>query len=103
MEDFYDSLDLYIHPSLAEGLPRVMIEAESRGLPTLGARASGTPELLDEDCIFEIKDPKSICDVLNSFDVNKMKRVSKNNFERVKSYEFGVLAERRKKFYSELI
>lgn len=103
MKDYYDSLDIYIHSSMAEGLPRVMIEAESRALPSLGARASGTPELLDEDCIFESHDSDSICRVIETFDKEKMMRVARHNFERSHDYLSDILNERRKNFYSKLI
>ena len=103
MFEFYDSLDIYVHPSLAEGLPRVVIEAESRAVPTIGANASGTPELLDDDCVFKTKSVSDICRVLESFDEEKFTRVSRNNYERSKKYDLNVLDERRKTFYNELI
>jgi len=46
MNSFLDSLDLYIHPSITEGLPRAMIEAMSRGCPVLSSNAGGIPELI---------------------------------------------------------
>lgn len=103
MFDFYDNLDIYVHPSLAEGLPRVVIEAESRAIPAVGANASGTPELLDDDCIFKTKSVDDICRILESFDRDKLLRVSKNDYERSKRYDIKALDERRKKFYNELI
>lgn len=46
--DWYDNIDIYIQPSLTEGLPRALIEAMSRGLPCFGTRVGGIPELLDD-------------------------------------------------------
>ncbi|MEM7380602.1 MAG: glycosyltransferase, partial [Bacteroidota bacterium] len=43
--DFLDGLDLYIHPSRQEGLPRSVIEAMSRGCPVLASSVAGIPEL----------------------------------------------------------
>ena len=48
---WYDSIDIYIQPSLQEGLPRAMIEAMSRGLPCYGTRTGGIPELIDKECV----------------------------------------------------
>lgn len=44
--NWFDSLDIYIQPSLQEGLPRALIEAMSRGLPCYGTRTGGIPELI---------------------------------------------------------
>ncbi|MFR9276345.1 glycosyltransferase [Finegoldia magna] len=46
VQEWMDKVDIYIQPSLQEGLPRSVIEAMSRGCLVLGAR-TGIPELLD--------------------------------------------------------
>jgi glycosyltransferase involved in cell wall biosynthesis len=46
-----DQIDLYLQPSLQEGLPRALIEAMSRGCPAIGSKTGGIPELLDETCM----------------------------------------------------
>ena len=45
--NWLDSMDIYIIPSLQEGLPRALIEAMSRGCPSVGMETGGIPELLD--------------------------------------------------------
>ena len=52
-----DSCDVYIQPSLQEGLPRSVIEAMSRGCPVLGANTAGIPELIAPECIFKRANP----------------------------------------------
>lgn len=47
-----DSIDIYAQPSRQEGLPRAMIEAMSRGIPCIGAKTAGIPELIDNKYIF---------------------------------------------------
>ena len=103
MYDFYDMLDIYIHPSMAEGLPRVLIEAESRALPALGANVAGTPELLSDDCVFPKKDVTAICKLIQSFTKEKMLKQATLNFNRAKDYSFEVLNEKRRKFYNEVL
>ena len=44
--EWLDDIDLYLQPSLQEGLPRALIEAMSRGCPALASRKAGIPELL---------------------------------------------------------
>ncbi len=103
MTEFYDSLDIYIHPSLAEGLPRVLIEAERRALPSCGAKAAGTPELLEDDFVFAKQDVESVCKVLKKFSKDVMRKQAQINFKRSKEYSLPILDERRKNFYREVL
>lgn len=48
VERAYDEADVFCLPSRSEGLPRALIEAMARGLPSVGSRAGGIPELLPE-------------------------------------------------------
>lgn len=103
MNDFYDSLDIYVHPSLAEGLPRVVIEAESRALPACGANAAGTPELLETDFIFRKQDSDDICRVLLRFTKERMLEQSRANYNRAAEYMLDVLDARRQVFYKKAL
>lgn len=55
-----DASDIFVLPSIGEGMPRAMIEAMSRGLPTLGARTEATEELLPMDQLFPVGDDRSL-------------------------------------------
>jgi phosphatidyl-myo-inositol dimannoside synthase len=55
-----DRADLFVMPSRSEGLPRVLIEALARGLPSIGARTGGIIELLPESSLFPAGDPAAI-------------------------------------------
>ena len=48
-----DNIDIYLQPSLKEGLPRALVEAMSRGCPALGTRLAGIPELLDDEDLIQ--------------------------------------------------
>ncbi len=46
--EWLDGIDVYVQPSLTEGLSRALIEAMSRGLPCIATNVGGTAELIDE-------------------------------------------------------
>ncbi|HYI32400.1 MAG TPA: glycosyltransferase family 4 protein [Glaciibacter sp.] len=45
--------DIFVMPSLTEGLPRALIEAMATGTVSIGSRVGGIPELLSEDALFD--------------------------------------------------
>ena len=53
--DLLDDIDIYVQPSLQEGLPRAVVEAMSRACPIIGSKTGGIPELIDKSCIFKRK------------------------------------------------
>jgi len=94
-----DDIDIYIQPSLQEGLPRSVIEALSRACPVIGSDAGGIPELLNENMMFKRKDSDKIIDILNSMDKNELENMVKYSFERVKEFDFENLNRKRNEFY----
>ncbi|WP_339319206.1 glycosyltransferase [Paenibacillus sp. FSL R10-2734] len=101
INNWLDNLDIYVQPSRQEGLPRSLIEAMSRGLPSFGARTGGIPELLDENFIFSNSSNNidEICTILNSFDNNSMKKQAEFNYDRSKNYDKKTIDEKRKRFF----
>lgn len=95
-----DEIDIYIQPSLQEGLPRSVIEAMSRACPVVGARTAGIPELISPECVVKRKSSKDIAKtVLSVFSKDKLIELSKINFEKSKEYLDSVLMERRNAYY----
>ena len=95
-----DETDIYIQPSLQEGLPRSVIESMSRGCPALGARTAGIPELINDKCVFKRKSVNSIVEViLRILDKEELKSLAIENFNESKNYTDNVLSERRNAFY----
>ena len=101
--DWLDELDVYIQPSLQEGLPRAVVEAMSRGLPVFGAKTGGIPELVGQSCIFPQKDSGSIAALLSSVTVESMERNARENFVRAADFEYGTLEARRREFYQRFL
>ena len=99
-----DDADIYIQPSLQEGLPRSMIEAMSRACVCLGARTAGIPELINDEFVFRRKSVKDIVKhvkmVCEKIDIESE---AMRNYQKSKEYEDIVLQERRNMFYAEII
>ena len=48
VQDILPLADVYVHPSLSEGLGSVLMEAAVAGLPLIGSRVGGIPEVVRE-------------------------------------------------------
>jgi len=103
--DFLDSLDLYLHPSRQEGLPRAVIEAMSRGCPILASSIAGVPELLPSEFLHRPGDAKKLTGDLISIlsNVNLRKEMAISNFKAAKEYNKEILEERRESFFNTVV
>jgi len=51
VRQWLDGVDIYLQPSLREGLPRALIEAMSRACPAVASNVAGIPELLPQEVL----------------------------------------------------
>ena len=98
---WFDSLDLYIQPSKAEGMPRALIEAMSRALPCFGSCVGGIPELLEEDCAFHAGSSKAITELLRVADAAELSEHASRNYQTAMRFQKKELEQRRCAFYAE--
>ena len=96
-----DSIDVYIQPSLQEGLPRSVIEAMSRGCPVIGSTTAGIPELLQEDALFERGQVDKLVERIESYLKSDFSERAEYNFNKSKEYHIDRLNERRSKLYEK--
>lgn len=104
LTSFLDNADLFVLPTKAEGLPRVIIEAIAKGLPTITTPASGNPELISADYLVPFYDVDTLAQKIELLVTNKAEyeRVSKENYEHSLQYEGSILQGRRDEFYKQL-
>jgi glycosyltransferase involved in cell wall biosynthesis len=99
--DFLDSVDLFVMPSRAEGLPRALVEAMARGCPCIGSSVGGIPELLATEDLVPPNDPEALAQKIMEVtsDPARMKTMSERNLARAKQFDPEVLREARLAFY----
>lgn len=96
--------DVFVFPSHAEGLPRVLIEAMAVGLPAVSTNVNGIPELLSEDFLVEVGDVEELTRKIEAIVTNPKvyNKASKDNLNRARGYSEPILQSRRKDFYQKL-
>ncbi|MCG3125765.1 MAG: D-inositol-3-phosphate glycosyltransferase [Phycisphaerae bacterium] len=101
VRDALDAADLFVLPSLTEGLPRALLEAMARGLPCIGSAVGGIPELLDEESLVPPGDPAALAARIAELvdDPARMARTSQRNLSVAAEYRPEKLGQRRLEFY----
>ena len=98
-----DKCDIYLQPSLTEGLPRSVIEAMSKALPCIGFQTGGIPELLESQYVLKQKDVDGIVNALVELDnEDEYLRVAKRNYIEAHNYDHKILQNKIQNFYIEI-
>lgn len=103
--EWMDKLDLYLIPSLQEGLPRALVEAMSRACPAIGSKTGGIPELLGKECIFGKKQPKKLANKIEDvlYNEERLINMANKNFRTSLLFRNEVLENKKEKFMKEII
>lgn len=96
-----DRAHLFVLPSLTEGLPRALIEAMARGLPAIGTRVGGIPELLERPELVPPGDPEALADAIQSIimDEQRLTRLSERNFKHAMNWHPDEMQRRKHAFW----
>lgn len=95
---------LFVFPTKAEGLPRVILEAMAQGLPCISSPVDGVPELLPAEDLAEWHDVDAFAQLIIDEITNwpRMIQESKRNFDESKLYRDDILQVKRSSFYGQL-
>ncbi len=101
--------DIFAMPSLWEGMPYALIEAEFAGLPVVACRIGGIPEMVEEGqggYLVEAHDMKNFARALKKLIKNAESRQSFGIYNRGKAQELFTgerMIEKIQKLYQELL
>lgn len=103
--------DLYIFPSLREGLPVALMEAAACKAPVICSRIRGNIDLVKtENCLFNPKDEDSLkgclADKVSGKSRQKVKQdmqaIVDENYERVLHFDLSIVKRRMRMLYKEV-
>jgi glycosyltransferase involved in cell wall biosynthesis len=102
--DFLDSIDLFLMPSRAEGLPRALVEAMSRGCPCIASEVGGIPELLEPSDLVPPNSPEALAKLILEVaaDSNRLLAMSARNLAKAAQFNPQTLKESRRTFLEEV-
>lgn len=103
INEWLDSLDLYVQPSLSEGLPRATIEAMSRGCPVIASNVCGMVDILKPDYLIKPKDYRDMAikiEWLTSQD--EMLKAAKVNFAKAAEYAEDIRDRKLDDFFQSI-
>ena len=102
--ELLDTADIYVQPSLQEGLPRSVIEAMSRGCPVIGARTAGIPELIMPVCTVKRKSCKGIAEAITHIASQAtMQEHATRNIGVANKYHSSILNSKREAYYIRIM
>ena len=102
--EFLDSIDLFVMPSRAEGLPRALVEAMSRGCPCIASAVGGIPELLEASDLVPVGSPEKLAKLILEVaaDQNRLLAMRARNLAKAAQFNPETLNRSRRAFLEEV-
>ena len=104
IDSWLDSVDIYIQPSLSEGLPRATIEAMSRGCPVIGSDVCGMKDLLPNEWMVNPKDYRALASAIKRMaHVELMKKAAERNYKVACNYTSEIRDKKMDIFFGMIV
>jgi glycosyltransferase involved in cell wall biosynthesis len=106
IETYFQAADFFVLPSTNEGMPNVVLEAMSSGLPCVTTNVSGCGDLIQEGrngLMFQPHDPEGLGEALKKLAQNNGNRLGVNARHFVETnFSLNSLTDRYEALYSQL-
>lgn len=102
------AMDVFVLPSICEGMSNTILEAMASGLPVVATRTGGNPELVEDarsGFLFAPRDVNQLSALLLRMIENEKERLALGESARrraVESFSIGAMVERYRELYREL-
>lgn len=104
VQQWLGNIDLYLQPSITEGLPRATLEAMSMGCPVISTSAMGLREIVKPEWRHKRGDFKSLAKLIDAVsNSDEMRRdLIKHSIKTAKEYDRNKLDERINTFFQQI-
>lgn len=101
---FLQEADMFVFPTLAEGLPRGILEAMALGMVVVSSPVGGIPEIIDGEYLVNPEDSHAYAQVIRKLisDRKMMNIVSERNYNKSLEFKNELLQNKRDMFYKKL-
>jgi len=96
--------DIFVMASRTEGMPRALIEAMAQGLPCIGTRVGGIPELLEQSVLIPKDSPEALATKVQEMIDNPdfANEQATRNLLVAQTYREDILQAKRIEFYKQV-
>lgn len=106
--ELHRAADIFVFPSLQEGLPVAVMEAMASGLPLVASKIRGNEDLISNNqggYLIKPRDSEQIAKAIERMILNPKKRekMEKHNFEIIKNYGQKTVLQKMNEFFDEIV
>lgn len=106
--ELHRAADIFVFPSLQEGLPVAVMEAMASGLPLVASKIRGNEDLISNNqggYLIKPRDSEQIAKAIERMILNPKKRekMEKHNFEIIKNYGQKTVLQKMNEFFEEIV
>ncbi|MFH1890451.1 MAG: glycosyltransferase family 4 protein [Candidatus Kuenenbacteria bacterium] len=105
---YYSIADVFVRPSLSEGMGISFIEAMAAGVPIIGTRVGGIPDFLEDKktgLFCKVKDPQDLAEKIKLLleDESLYREIRDNGLKLTEKYDWDLIGESMRKIIDNLI
>jgi len=104
----YKIADVFVLPSLQEGLPSTVLEAMAAGVPIVATNVGGVPYLIKSKVTGMLVSPRSVSSIVKAIrtlidDASLREKIRKNATYIAKEHDWNVIAEEVERVYYDIV